>query len=75
MSTPFTPVEPCGSCFGGPLSLRGRTVMHEYEVEVNWNGTVAKGTVRANTPATAKRAALTRHPGGTLRRIVRVEGG
>ncbi|MFQ5463796.1 MAG: hypothetical protein ACE5E5_14360 [Phycisphaerae bacterium] len=46
--------------------------MHEYQVEVNWRGTTVTETIRANTPATAKSAALARFPGGTLRRIVRV---
>ncbi len=46
--------------------------MHTYDVEVNWNGSTVTETIRANTPAMAKIAALARNPGGTLRRIVRV---
>ncbi len=46
--------------------------MHTFEIEVNWNGTTVKETINANTSATAKSAVLARHPGGALRRIVRV---
>ena len=46
--------------------------MHEYQVEVNRNGTTVTETIKATTPATAKSAALAGFPGGTLRRSVRV---
>jgi hypothetical protein len=46
--------------------------MHTFEVEINWRGSVVRETIKANTPATARSAALARYPGGTLRRIVRV---
>lgn len=46
--------------------------MHTFEVEVNWNGTTVTESIRATIPANAKSAVLARHPGGTLRRIVRV---
>ncbi len=46
--------------------------MHEYQVEVNWNGTTVTETITATSPANAKNAILARYPGGTLRRIVRV---
>ena len=46
--------------------------MHTFEVEINWQGTTVTETITANSPATAKSAALARFPGGTLRRIVRV---
>jgi len=52
--------------------LQGTDAMHTFEVEVNGKGTTVTETIRANTPASAKNAALARFPGGTLRRIVRV---
>lgn len=46
--------------------------MFTFLVEVNWQGSTYKETIQASNPANAKKAALARYPGSTLRRIVRI---
>jgi len=46
--------------------------MHAYEVEVIWRGGIYRERIEAMSAALARRAALERFPGGTVRRVLRV---